>query len=112
MTQDGLIGLPAASRLSIPWRVTLRKEDNSIRVTLHESTPENVLVPTPEDDGVPCFLLYGPRVTIKMRCESVAIAEQYLMMTCSSTLEVTQKLHTCEWAMIASLNGGEIPANH
>jgi hypothetical protein len=80
LNRDGLEGLPAAARLSIPGHLTCKVEDFSIRVTLHERTPEGVFVNTPEDDGIPCFLLYGPRATIKMRCESMAMANQSLTM--------------------------------
>jgi hypothetical protein len=68
MANDGLEGLPVASRLGVPWKYTCSNEDYAIRITLHERTPEGQFVLTPEDDGIPCFLLYGPRATIKMRC--------------------------------------------
>jgi hypothetical protein len=47
-----------------------------------------------------------------MRCESVDLANHYLTMMYGEMPEVTCELHTCEWAMIASLNGGEISAKH
>jgi hypothetical protein len=77
---DGLEGLPVASRLSVPWRYSCVVEDYSIRVILFERTGEGEFVLTPEDDGIPCFLLYGPRATIKMRCENVAVSNQFLTM--------------------------------
>jgi hypothetical protein len=109
---DGLIGLPVGSRQNIPWIVSLRKESNSIRVTLHEKTPAGEFVSTPEEDGIPCFLLYGPRATIKMRCEYVDVANRYLTMMYGEMPEVSEMLHTQEWSLIAALNGGEIPAKH
>jgi hypothetical protein len=111
-SQDGLVGLPVAYRQNISWAMSLRKESNSMRVTLHEKTIDGQFVSTPEDDGIPCFLLYGPRATIKMRCESMDVAERYLTIMHAVMPEVTEKLHTQEWAMIASLDGGEIPAKH
>jgi hypothetical protein len=43
---DNLIGLPVASRQGIPWTASLRKENNSIRVTLHEKTPDGTFMST------------------------------------------------------------------
>jgi hypothetical protein len=40
------------------------------------------------------------------------VAEQFLTMFHGESPEVTEKLHTQEYALVASLNGGEIPAKH
>jgi hypothetical protein len=47
-----------------------------------------------------------------MRCESIDVANRYLTMMYGAMPEVTELLHTQEWALIASLNGAEIPAKH
>jgi hypothetical protein len=90
----------------------LRKENNSIRVTLHEKTADGVFVATPEDDGIPCFLFYGPRASIRMRCESESLAINDLTMMYGAMPQVSEVLYTQEWAMVASLKSGEIPAKH
>jgi hypothetical protein len=88
--------------------LTLRKESNSIRVTLHEKAEDGSFVQTPEMHGIPCFLFYGPKATIKMRCESIDVANRYLTMMYGAMPPVTEILSTKEWALIASLNGGQI----
>jgi hypothetical protein len=109
---DNLVGLPVAARQNIPWTVTLRKESNSIRVTLHEKTVEGQFVLTPEDDGIPCFLLHGPKATIEMRCESTDVANRYLTIMYGEMPTVTEILQTREWALVASIRNGIIPAKH
>jgi hypothetical protein len=64
----------------------------------------------PEDDGIPCFLIYSPRATIKMRCESIAGASQFLTMFYGRESEQIQHVHTKEWALIASIDGGKVPS--
>jgi hypothetical protein len=112
MEADGMEGLPVASRLSAIWQTTCRIEDYAIRVTLHEKTSAGEFVPTPEDDGIPCFLLYGPRATIKMRCESIAVANQFLTMFYGREPTQVSQFFTREWALIASIDGGIIPLKH
>jgi hypothetical protein len=107
-----LFGLPVMFRSDVPWTLSLRKENNSFRVVLHEKTADGVFVATPEDDGTPCFLIYGPRATIKMRCESIDVANRALVTMYGSMPEITEILHTKEWAMVAAISGGEIPAKH
>jgi hypothetical protein len=109
--QDGLIGLPVMSR-NHSWLLSLRKEDNSMREILHEKSEDGTLVSTPEDDGIPCFLLYGPRAAIKMRCESVDVANHYLTMIYNAEPVTTEILQTAEWALVAAINGGSIPLKH
>jgi hypothetical protein len=68
---DQLVGLPAMYRNGVSWSLELRKEDNALRGSLREDGAS-----TPEDDGKPCFLLYGPRAFIKLRCESADVADR------------------------------------
>jgi hypothetical protein len=109
---DGLEGLSAAARLSAPWHLNCRVEDHAIRVTLYERSQNGEFVLTPEDDGHPCFLLYGPRATINLRCESITVANQFLTMFYGREPAQVEHLFTKEWALIASIDGGEIPLKH
>jgi hypothetical protein len=112
LNADGLVGLPVCYRSNIPWQLKIRKENNSVRALLVERTPVGEPVSTPEDDGTPCFLPYGPRATIKMRCESVDKANQFRTQIYNRMPDITEELHTLEWAMIASIDGGSIPNKH
>jgi hypothetical protein len=109
---DNLVGLPALYRPDVPWLLTLDKEDNAMRVILHEKTPSGEFVALPGDDGPPCFLLYGPRASFKMRCESVNDANRFLTMFYNGMPKVSEILHTKEWAMIASIDDGGISNKH
>jgi hypothetical protein len=51
---------------------------------------------TPEDEGIPCFLLYGPRAAIKMRSESIEVTKRYLTMMYGSEPAFTEILQTKE----------------
>jgi hypothetical protein len=110
--QGGLIGLPVASRQGHSWLSILRKENNSIRVVLHERIPEGVLAITPKDPGIPPYLLYGPMAAIKLRCPNVDVLNQYLTMMYGPGQVLTEILQTKEWALVAALNVGEIPIHH
>jgi hypothetical protein len=112
MSEDGLEGLPAASRLSVPWHLNCRVEDHAVRVTPYERTQDGQFVFTPEGDGQPCFLLYGPRARIKMRCETITVANQFSTMFYGREPTQVEHLHTEEWALIASIDGGFIPMKH
>jgi hypothetical protein len=109
---DQLTGLPAMYRQDAKWTLTLNKEDNSFRAILHEKTAEDEFVATPEDNETPCFLICGPRATLKPRCESIEVANRALVTRYGTMLEVSESLHTHEWGLIASLAGGEIPLKH
>jgi hypothetical protein len=100
-----MIGLPAMFRDSATWSLELRKEDNALRGILREDGAS-----TPEDPGAPCFLLYGPRAFIKLHCESSDVASCFLLY--GSMPEITEKVHSLEWAFIASIAGGTIPEKH
>jgi hypothetical protein len=89
---DQLFGLPAMFRDSATWTLELRKEDSSLRGILREDG-----VSAPEDPGHPCFLLYGPRATIKLRRESSGVADRALVQMHGSMPEITEKVHTLAW---------------
>jgi hypothetical protein len=112
MNDDGLEGLPVASSLGGSWRLARKIEDYAAHVVLHEINQEGKLVLTPEDDGIPCFLLYGPKATIKMRCESIAIANQFLTMFYNREPAQVVHHHSKLWALVPSIDGGIIPLKH
>jgi hypothetical protein len=64
MALDGLVGLPAAARLGITWKRTWQVEDFKVHIFITE-----IGVPTTEDEGSPCFIFYGPKASLKLRCE-------------------------------------------
>jgi hypothetical protein len=104
--EDQMFGLPALFRPTATWTLKLRKEDASFRGVLYEDGAS-----TPEDDGSPCYLVYRQKATIKLRCETVEVADRALTCLYGSSPEMTEQVHTREWAMIASI-GGEIPEKH
>jgi hypothetical protein len=110
--QDGLVSLPVAARTDHSWLLALRKENNSIRVVLHEKNPDGTLVLTPEAPGTPSFLLYGPKAVIKMRCQNLNVVKHYLAGMYASQAVITETLQTTEWAMVGALNGAETPMRH
>jgi hypothetical protein len=95
MIADGLEGLPVASRLSVPWRYACVVEDYTIRVILYERTKSGEFVQTPESDGIPCFF-------------------RYKLLTMFYGREPTQvtQIHTKEWALVATIDGGQLPQKH
>jgi hypothetical protein len=104
--EDQMFGLPALFRPTATWTLKLRKEDASFRGILYEDGAS-----TPEDDGCPCYLVYGQKATIKLRCESIEVADRALTCLYGSSPEMTEQVHTREWAVVASI-GGEIPEKH
>jgi hypothetical protein len=90
----------------------LRKENSSIRVVLHEKNEDGVCVGTHEDVGIPPYLFYAPKAEIKLGCEGLAVADSYLQMLYGPNVACSERLVTKEWALIAALNGGEIPIHH
>jgi hypothetical protein len=94
-------------RLESTWRLALRKEDNAFRGILCEDGAH-----TPEHDGQQFLLLYGPRATIKLRCTSAEIADAELTEMYGAPQPVTEKVHSLEWSLVASIAGGKIPDRH
>jgi hypothetical protein len=56
----------------------MRKENNSLRVILHERRADGIYVSTPEEEGIPPYLFDRPRAEIRMRCASLETVEAYL----------------------------------
>jgi hypothetical protein len=104
----GLKSALVAYRQGNSWFATLRKENNSIRVALHEKRTDGILIVTPEDPGIPPYLLYGLKATTKTRCASMEIVEQYMLTLYGPGITCTERLHRKESASAAALNGGEI----
>jgi hypothetical protein len=71
--KDQMFGLPALFLPTTTWTLKLRKEDASFRGLLYEYGAS-----TPEYDGCPCYLVYGRRATIKLRCETIEVADRAL----------------------------------
>jgi hypothetical protein len=104
--EDQMLGRPALYRPTATWTLKLRIENSSFRGIIYEDG-----APTPEDDGCPCYLVYGLRSSIKPRCETIEVADRALTCLYGSSPEMTEQVHTREWAMVASI-GGPIPEKH
>jgi hypothetical protein len=82
-------------------------EDHKIQILLKESG-----VSTPEDDGPPCYILYAPRASLKLRSESEEMAVRMVTMCYDKEPALVDKHHGKSWAMIASIGDGEIDPQH
>jgi hypothetical protein len=107
MYNDGLIGLPIFARPGIQLKRSCKIEDHVIHIFLTEER-----VATPEEDGPPCILLYGPRATFKLRCESIVVALRAVTMFYNREPTLSEEHHGKDWALIASIDGGEIADRH
>jgi hypothetical protein len=117
---ENLTAPPAFMRQGVEWKVSVRKENNSIRVFLKEAG-----IWTPEDsDGPPPMILFGPVATLKMRTTLVgdaAISEMLgvLQVLYQGRCELKERIESREWALIGSFGAkdpklvdfgkGEIP---
>jgi hypothetical protein len=66
-------------------------------------------VATTESDGPPCFFVYAPRAVMKFRAESVDVTHRMITMCYNEAPTDIVPLHGKFWALIESINGGEIP---
>jgi hypothetical protein len=107
MIEDNLVGLPAAARSSIFWTRSCYIEDHKIHIYLKEAGAS-----TPEDDGPPCYLLYTPRASLQLRCESGEAASRIVTMCYGQEPELVEKHHGKEWALVASIFSGTIDPKH
>jgi hypothetical protein len=107
LASDGPVGLPIYARPGIQLRRSCRIEDHLIHIFLTEQG-----VATPEEDGPPCILLYGPRATFKLRCESIVVALRAVTMCYNREPTLSEEHHGKEWALIASIDGGTIADRH
>jgi hypothetical protein len=103
LANDSMIGFPAAARTGITWTRHCYIEDHSIHIMLKESG-----VPLAEDDGPPCFLIFAPRATLKLRAETVDLANRMLTMCCNREPEFVEEHHGKAWALIASIFGATV----
>jgi hypothetical protein len=65
-----------------------------------------------DSTGPLCLVFYGPKATLKFRVESSEIANRALVMFYGEGPTTGDTHHTKEWALIASINGGEIDPKH
>jgi hypothetical protein len=102
LNADGMIGFPALARNEITWRRRCLIGDHCIHVMLCE-----VGVSTTEDDGPPCIWIYAPNAMLKLRAESIDVANRMLTMCYGQEPENADWHRGKFWAMIASINGLE-----
>jgi hypothetical protein len=107
LMNDNLIGFPATARTGITWTRQCFIGDHYIHILLKE-----LGVSTPEDDGPPCYLLFAPRASLKLRAESEEVAVRMTTMCYDREPELVQKVHGKSWALIASIFGGTVNPRH
>jgi hypothetical protein len=114
--RDGLQQLPVMAREGVSWLSVLRKENNLLRVVLHEKMMDEVVASTPKDCGIPPLILYGPREEIRLGCAGLDVAEAYLRMLYPGKMSLTEQLPSKEWTMIGAIGdgvtSGTIPDHH
>jgi hypothetical protein len=98
LNEDGMIGFPAVARNEITWKRHCFIGDHYIHIMLKE-----VGVPTAEDDGPPCFLIFAPKATLKLRAETIDVANRMPTMCYDKEPELVQQHHGTSWALIASM---------
>jgi hypothetical protein len=64
---------------------------------------------TTELDGPPCFFVYAPLAAMKFRAESVEAVHRMITMCYNEEPVISYQHHGKFWALIESINGGEIP---
>jgi hypothetical protein len=104
LENDGMIGFPAAARVDIDWERHCFVGDHCLHIMLIEKG-----VQTTEVDGPPCFWIYAPKAAIKIRAESIEFAHQMLTMCYNAEPNTTRRIHGKFWALIETINDGEIP---
>jgi hypothetical protein len=104
LAKDGMIGFPAAARVGIKWDRRCFVGDYCLHIMLVERGAQ-----TTEVDGPPCFWIYAPEAAIKIRAESIEFAHQMLTMCYNAEPILKKQLHGKFWALIESINDGEIP---
>jgi hypothetical protein len=98
-----MIGFPAAARTAITWTRHCYVGDHNIHIMLKESG-----VPLAEDDGPPCFLIFAPRAAIKLRAETIDLANRMLTMCYNREPELVEEHHGKTWALIATIFGDKL----
>jgi ribonuclease HI len=107
LNEDGMTGFPAMARNEATWRRKCFIGDHCIHVMLVEQG-----VHTTEVDGPPCFFIYAPNASLKIRAESIDVAHRMITMCYNAEPIIGTQLHGKFWALIESINGGEIPVKH
>jgi hypothetical protein len=98
---DNMSTPPALQRSDSAWSVSLRKENNTLRIILNECGKS-----TPEETGEPIMLLFAPRAVIKFRSTAPDAREQLcgnISPMYQGRYIIKEYLVTQEWAMIAAL---------
>jgi hypothetical protein len=106
---------PAFSRPGVKWEAVLRKENNSLRVTLKEGA-----IWTPEDPrGPPPMILFGPHAIIKTRssaADPMTDSLQTLNVLYQGRYTVQEEVASRELAMVGAIGNsqemGEIPIQY
>jgi hypothetical protein len=98
-----MIGFPALARNIGQWKRHCFIGDHQIHIMLEE-----VGVHTTENDGPPCFLIFAPRATLKLRAETIDVANRMLTMCYDREPEFVEQHHGKFWALISSIFGGKI----
>jgi hypothetical protein len=104
LADDRMIGFPAAARVDIDWDRRCFVGDYCLHIMLVEKGVE-----TTEVDGPPCFWMFAPNATIKIRADSIEFAHRMLTMCYNAEPRVNRRLHGKFWAIIEAINDGEIP---
>jgi hypothetical protein len=104
LADDGMIGFPAAARVDVDWDKRYFVGDHHVHIMLLEKNAR-----TTEVDGPPCFWIYAPKAAIKIRAETIVFAHQMLTMCYNAVPNVTDQIHGKFWALIESIDHGEIP---
>jgi hypothetical protein len=108
---DGPTQQPAFQRDGVSWDISVRKENNSIRILLREAEKDEFRPSTPEDPGLPGMIMYAPNAVIKFR----SIAEEVVqkIVNCVGALyqgrmRIVECLEIKEWAMVGALENDEL----
>jgi hypothetical protein len=113
--QEDQIALPEAfTQPGEPWNPTLRKENNSLRVTIKRSQTWG-----PDDEGPIAMSLFGPLATIKIRTTApnpLNEMNEGIQSMYRGRYRVIEEVPTGEWALVASFgddsNVGAIPIEY
>jgi hypothetical protein len=81
---DGLTHPPVSQGNGASWDITLRKENNSMRILLREVVQGGSRKETLEEPGLPSMILYAPKAVVKLR--STADDAMQWITNCVGTL--------------------------
>jgi hypothetical protein len=95
LNEDGMTGFPVMARNDVVWKRHCFIGDHCIHVMLRE---QGVL--TAEDDGPPCFRVFAPKALLKLRAESIDVANRMLTMCYNEEPKYAVQHHGKFWALI------------